>query len=143
MSGRLIREVFARGSPMIASLSLILLCQLAGEVIVRGLVLPMPGPVVGLLLLLLLLLARDRFAVLARGPLQGDGVESASRVLLANLSLMFVPAGVGVVQRLDLVAEHGVAIAAVLAISVVLTLLVTVATFLIASRLLARGRSAP
>jgi holin-like protein len=128
---------------MIASLSLILLCQLAGEVIVRGLVLPMPGPVVGLLLLLLLLLARDRFAVLARGPLQGDGVESASRVLLANLSLLFVPAGVGVVQKLDLIAEHGVAIAAVLAISVVLTLLVTVATFLVASRLLARGRSGP
>jgi holin-like protein len=128
---------------MIASLSLILLCQLAGEVIVRGLVLPMPGPVLGLLFLLLLLLARDRFAVLARGPLQGDGVESASRVLLANLSLLFVPAGVGVVQKLDLVAEHGVAIAAVLAISVVLTLLVTVATFLVASRLLARGQSEP
>jgi holin-like protein len=128
---------------MIASLSLILLCQLAGEVIVRGLVLPIPGPVLGLLFLLLLLLARDRFAALARGPLQGDGVESASRVLLANLSLLFVPAGVGVVQKLDLVAEHGLAIAVVLAISVVLTLLVTVATFLIVSRLLARGRSAP
>jgi putative effector of murein hydrolase LrgA (UPF0299 family) len=128
---------------MIASLSLILLCQLGGEVIVRGLVLPMPGPVVGLMLLLLLLLARDRFAVLARGPLQGDGVESASRGLLANLSLLFVPAGVGVVQKLDLVAEHGIAIAAVLAISVVVTLLVTVATFLVASRLMARGRSAP
>jgi holin-like protein len=128
---------------MIASLSLILLCQLAGEVIVRGLVLPMPGPVVGLLLLLLLLVARDRFAVLARGPLQGDGVESASRGLLANLSLLFVPAGVGVVQKLDLIAEHGVAIAAVLAISVVVTLLVTVATFRVASRLMGRGRSAP
>jgi holin-like protein len=143
MSGRLIRGCSRLESPMIASLSLILLCQLAGEVIVRGLVLPMPGPVLGLLFLLLLLLARDRFAVLARGPLQGDGVEGASRVLLANLSLMFVPAGVGVVQKLDLVAEHGVAIAAVLAISVVLTLLVTVATFLLASRLLARGRSEP
>jgi holin-like protein len=128
---------------MIASLSLILLCQLGGEVIVRGLVLPMPGPVVGLMLLLLLLLARDRFAVLARGPLQGDGVESASRGLLANLSLLFVPAGVGVVQKLDLVAEHGIAIAAVLAISVVVTLLVTVATFLVASRLMASGRGAP
>ncbi len=69
---------------MIASLSLILLCQLAGEVFVRGLGLPMPGPVIGLMLLLVLLLARDRFAVLARGPLQGDGVESASRVLLAQ-----------------------------------------------------------
>jgi holin-like protein len=128
---------------MIASLSLILLCQLAGEVIVRGLGLPMPGPVVGLLLLLLLLLARDRSAVLARGPLQQDGVESASRGLLANLSLLFVPAGVGVVQKLDLVAQHGIAVAAVLAISVVVTLLVTVATFLVASRLIARGRGAP
>lgn len=128
---------------MIASLSLILLCQLAGEVMVRGLVLPMPGPVIGLVLLLLLLLARDRFAVLRRGPLQGGGVESASRGLIANLSLLFVPAGVGVVQKLDLVAQHGIAIAAVLAISVVVTLLVTVATFLAASRLMARDRRTP
>jgi len=128
---------------MIASLSVILLCQLAGEVIVRGLGLPMPGPVVGLLFLLLLLLARDRFVALARGPLQQDGVENASRGLLAHLSLLFVPAGVGVVQKLDLVAEHGIAVAVVLAISVVVTLLVTVATFLAASRLVSRGRSAP
>ena len=128
---------------MIASLSLILLCQLAGEVIVRGLGLPMPGPVVGLLFLLLSLLARDRFVALARGPLQQDGVENASRGLLAHLSLLFVPAGVGVVQKLDLVAVHGFAVAVVLAISVVVTLLVTVATFLVASRLMSRGRSAP
>jgi holin-like protein len=128
---------------MIASLSLILLCQLAGEVFVRGLGLPMPGPVVGLMLLLVLLLARDRFAALARGPLHRDGVENASRGLLAHLSLLFVPAGVGVVQKLDLVAEHGIAVAVVLAISVVVTLLVTVVTFLVASRLMSRGRSAP
>jgi holin-like protein len=128
---------------MIASLSLILLCQLAGEVIVRGLGLLVPGPVLGLVFLLLLLLARDRFAILARGPLQGDGVENASRGLLAHLSLMFVPAGVGVVQKLDLVAAHGIAIAVVLALSVVMTLLATVATFLSVSRLMVRGRSAP
>jgi holin-like protein len=128
---------------MIASLSLILLCQLAGEVIVRGLGLPMPGPVIGLMFLLILLLARDRFAVLARGPLREDGVENASRGLLAHLSLLFVPAGVGVVQELDLVAAHGIAFAGVLAVSVVVTLLVTVATFLLASRLMSRGGSAP
>lgn len=128
---------------MIASLSLILLCQLAGEVFVRGLGLPVPGPVIGLMLLLILLMARDRFTLLARGPLRGDGVENASRGLLANLSLLFVPAGVGVVQKLDLVAAHGIAVAAVLVISVVVTLLMTVATFLVASRLMARGRGAP
>ena len=124
---------------MIASLSLILLCQLIGEVIVRSLALPLPGPVVGLVLLLLVLLARDRFTALARGPLQGGGVETASRGLLANLSLLFIPAGVGVVQKLDLLAEHGIAIIAVLALSVVVTLLATVATFVVASRLMTRG----
>ena len=128
---------------MIASLSLILLCQLAGEAFVRGLGLPMPGPVVGLALLLLLLLARDRFDILSLGPLQGGGVVNASRGLLAHLSLLFVPAGVGVVQQLGLIAEYGVAIAAVLAISVVVTLLATVATFLVATRLLARGGGEP
>ena len=125
---------------MIASLSLILLCQLAGEAIVRGLSLPMPGPVIGLMFLLLLLLARDRFPQMARGPLQGEGVESASRGLLANLSLLFVPAGVGVVQKLDLIVDHGIAFLGVLVVSVLVTLLVTVATFLFASRLLTRER---
>ena len=123
---------------MIASFSLILLCQLIGEVFVRGLGLPMPGPVIGLLVLLLLLLARDRFPSLARGPLQGDGVESASRGLLAVLSLLFVPAGVGVVQKLHLLAEHGIALLLILAASVVATLLATVGTFLLASRLMTR-----
>jgi holin-like protein len=124
---------------MIASLSLILLCQLAGEAFVRGLGLPMPGPVIGLMLLLLLLLLRDHHAIIARGPLQGDGVESTSRGLLANLSLLFVPAGVGVVQKLDLIVNHGIAFLGVLVISVLITLVVTVATFLVASRLLSRG----
>lgn len=138
------REFFsARVASMIASLSLILLCQLAGEVFVRGLGVPMPGPVVGLVLLLLLLLARDRFAALARGPLRQDGVEPVAKNMLAHLSLLFVPAGVGVVQKLDLIAAHGFVIFAILALSVVITLLVTVATFLVASRLMAHGRSAP
>ena len=124
---------------MIASLSLILICQLIGEVIVHGLGVAVPGPVVGLVLLLLLLLLRDRFPMFSRGPLRDEGVEQASRGLLANLSLLFVPAGVGVVQKLDLLAEHGIAIMTVLAISVVVTLLVTVATFLVTSRLMARS----
>ena len=127
---------------MIASLSLILLCQLIGEVIVRGLNWPMPGPVLGLMFLLLLLLARDRFALLASGPLRDGGVENASRVLLANLSLMFVPAGVGVVQKLDLLAEHGIAIIVILALSVVITLLATVATFRLVSRFMSGGEGA-
>jgi len=123
---------------MIASLCLILLCQLAGEIVVRGLAWPIPGPVLGMLLLFVLLLLRDRATLLAVGPLQGGGAEKAAGGLLAHLSLMFIPAGVGVVQRLDLLAEHGIAIACVLAMSVVITLLVTVGTFIVVSRLMAR-----
>ncbi len=127
---------------MIASLCLILLCQLAGEVVVRSLAWPIPGPVFGMLLLFVLLLLRDRATLFAIGPLQGGRVENAAKGLLAHLSLMFIPAGVGVVQRLDLLAEHGVAIAGALAISVVITLLVTVGTFLVVSRVMTRGRQA-
>lgn len=121
---------------MIASLGVILLCQLVGEGLVRGLGLPLPGPVIGLMLLLGLLLLRDGIGAFARGPLGDGGVENASKGLLAHLSLMFVPAGVGVVQQLDMIAAHGVAIALVLAGSVLITLLVTVLSFLVAARLL-------
>ncbi|HEX7924297.1 MAG TPA: CidA/LrgA family protein, partial [Bradyrhizobium sp.] len=70
-------------------------------------------------------------------------VESASRGMLANLSLLFIPAGVGVVQKLDLLAEHGIAILVILAVSVIVTLLATVATFVAASSLFAREEDNP
>ncbi len=127
---------------MIASLSVILICQLVGEVIVRALGVPVPGPVVGLALLFVVLITRDRFAVLARGPLRDNAVEGTAKGLLAHLSLLFVPAGVGVVQQLDLIAQRGLAIFAILAASVLVTLVVTVGTFLITSRLMRRKGSA-
>ncbi len=125
---------------MIASLGLILLCQLFGEVVVRGVGAPIPGPVVGLIVLLMLLQGRDRFALLRRGPLGDGGVERAAVGMLAHLSLLFVPAGVGVVQYLDLVSSHGVAIFVILALSAIVTLVVTAAAFIITSRLLDRWR---
>lgn len=127
---------------MIASLSVILICQLIGEVIVRALRAPVPGPVVGLALLFVVLIARDRFPVMARGPLRDNAVEGTAKGMLAHLSLLFVPAGVGVVQQLDLLAQHGLAIFVILAASVLVTLVVTVGTFLVTSRMMRRGRSA-
>ena len=54
-----------------------------------------------------------------------------------------VPPDTKVRRLLDVLAEHGIAILAILAVSVVITLLVTVATFLLASRFLARGQDKP
>lgn len=102
-------------SPALAGLALLLGCQLAGELIARAAGLPWPGPVLGLLLLLALLAAG-----LWRTP-----IGAACDMLLAHLSLLFVPVGVGVITHLDAVARHGLALAAVLLLSTWIGLAVT------------------
>lgn len=110
---------------MIAGFVVLLLCQLAGEAASRGLGLPIPGPVLGLVLLFAVLLVRAR---LTSSEDTGDVGEVSDR-LLQNLALLFVPAGVGVIQHLHLLAQHGLAIAAALLGSTVLTLVATVLVF--------------
>ncbi|WP_323792378.1 CidA/LrgA family protein [Nocardioides sp.] len=74
---------------MIVGLLWLLCCQLVGEVIVRVLDVPVPGPVVGLVLL---------WAVLTWRRTPDDApVVRTGVALLAHLQLLFVPAGVGVV----------------------------------------------
>lgn len=51
--------------------------------------------------------------------------------LLANLGVLFVPAGVGIIQHLDLVRAFGFPILAALFLSTVVTLIVTVWVFLL------------
>jgi holin-like protein len=118
---------------MIISLTIILLCQLLGEVVTRGLGWPLPGPVLGMLFLLVFLSLRDRIA--ARVPELGKTLDSTGKGLLAHLSLLFIPASVGVIQRLDVLAEYGVGLAIALVVSTFVTLVVTVVTFVVVSRL--------
>ena len=56
--------------------------------------------------------------------------------MLGTLGLLFVPAGVGVMQQGTLLLSRGPVLAVVLVISTVLTLLVTVGVFLAVSRML-------
>jgi holin-like protein len=118
---------------MILSLTVILFCQLLGEVVVRGLGWPLPGPVLGMVFLLVFLTLRDR--IRKKVPEFGRALDSTGKGLLAHLSLLFIPAGVGVVQRLDVVAQYGIGLAVALAVSTLVTLVVTVLTFVVASRL--------
>ena len=118
---------------MIVSLTVILFCQLLGEVVVRGLGWPLPGPVLGMVFLLVFLTLRDR--IRKKVPEFGRTLDSTGKGLLAHLSLLFIPAGVGVVQRLDVVAQYGIGLAVALAVSTLVTLVVTVLTFVVASRL--------
>jgi len=101
---------------MIESLALILLCQLVGEVLTRLTHLPVPGPVIGMGLLFVGLVLRG-------GP--PEKLEKTADGLLSHLSLLFVPAGVGIMLHLDLIAEQWLPILAALLVSTALTIAVT------------------
>ncbi len=120
---------------MIPALAAILLCQLAGEALARGVGLPVPGPVIGMALMLVLLVARDLWIDRLPGRAgRGAAIESTGRGLLSHLSLLFVPAGVGVIQNLQVFGDYGAALAVALLISTALAMIATVYTFLIVAR---------
>src|ERR1700756_2240804 len=114
---------------MLLSLGLILLCQLVGEAIAHGTGVPVPGPVIGLVLCVLLLLARDRVSARVPAELRDGTFEQTGRGILSHLSLLFIPAGVGVVQRFDVLAGNALAIASAVVVSTILSLAVTAWVF--------------
>lgn len=101
---------------MLRALTILLVCQFAGEVTARAAALPLPGPVIGLLLLLAALIIRG-------GP--DKALNETSSGLLRHLSLLFVPAGVGIVTQLDALAQNWFAILAAVLVSTALGLMVT------------------
>ncbi|MCE1238410.1 MAG: CidA/LrgA family protein [Azonexaceae bacterium] len=117
---------------MLASLSLLLSCQLIGELIAHWLALPVPGPVIGLVLLFLWL-------VLSEGP--SDDLKQTCQTLLQHLSLLFVPAGTGIVLYLTLIGDEWPALAASLLISTLAALVVTAGVMVLVQRYFAREES--
>ena len=96
-------------------LALLLLMQSAGEALSHFLQLPVPGPVVGMVLLLLAL----RWA-----PVQ-QALAPAAGFLLTHLSLLFVPVGVGVMTHLALLGTHGLRLVVVIVLSTCIGMAVT------------------
>ena len=101
---------------MIAALTQLLVFQLPGEVVARWLALPVPGPVLGMLFLFVALALRG-------GP--GQELQSTSQNLLQHLSLLFVPAGAGIMVHLHRVSDEWLPLLLSLLISTAATLVVT------------------
>lgn len=101
---------------MIGALTLLLVYQLVGETLVRGLALPIPGPVVGMALLFATLILR-------KGP--GLALRTTSTGLLQHLSLLFVPAGTGVMLHFNRLADEWLPLVAALVVSTVLSIAVS------------------
>ena len=123
---------------MLRAFAILLGCQLAGETITRALAVPTPGPVIGLVMLVLLLFAVERRHLVDSATVDDTWLGKVSNGLLAVLGILFVPAGVGVIQNLGVLGQYGAALAATLLVSTVLTLVVTVWVFAGVSRLLER-----
>lgn len=82
--------------------------QLIGTALMQGLGVPIPGAVAGLLLMLVAL------AVAGGVP---EGLGRLADLLLRHLNLFFVPAGVGLMAHLALLARDGGALMAAIAVS--------------------------
>jgi putative effector of murein hydrolase LrgA (UPF0299 family) len=111
---------------MILNITLILLFQLAGEIAARAFALPVPGPVIGLAALLAAFLLRPGLARRVMPTAQG---------LLAHLSLLFVPAGVGVISHAEVLGRDGAALLAALVASTALALAAGALTFVALARM--------
>mgnify|MGYP001027973678 FL=1 len=119
---------------MILNLAVILGFQLIGEVIARAANLPVPGPVIGMALLLAAFLIR---------PALAQRVLPTSQGILQHLSLLFVPAGVGVISHADALGQSGVALMAALVGSTVLALAAGALTFVGLARLTGNRGDSP
>lgn len=108
--------LYPRGVLMLEMLAILLIFQLIGELIVVGLNLPAPGPVIGMALLFIGLV------IFGRVP---EELGDLTRGLLDQLSLLFVPAGVGVMTHLSLLSQQWIPLTSSLIISTLLTLAVT------------------
>ncbi len=101
---------------MVRGLTYLLLFQLCGEIISAFLDLPIPGNVMGMGLLLIGLMA---------GWVDVKWLEDAVEVLLSNMALFFVPAGVGVMVYSDLIAVEWLPITVATIISTFVVMAVT------------------
>ncbi len=110
---------------MLEYLTLILACQLIGEFAVSTANIPFPGPVAGMILLFLFLTIRGEIP---------EELGNLSGALLNNLSLMFVPAGVGVMVHFDLLGRDAIPLSIALVVSTLLTIAVTAIVMLLLKR---------
>ncbi|MGO1391129.1 MULTISPECIES: CidA/LrgA family protein [Brachybacterium] len=103
--------------PVLLGLVVLLLAQMAGLAVSALLGLPIPGVVLGIVLLVVLGLLRPTRAVLRVA-------DPAATPLLAHLQLLFVPPGVGIILELRSLAQNALPIALAVGGSFVVTLLV-------------------
>ena len=117
---------------MLEYFTLILVCELIGELAVTTIGAPFPGPVVGMVLLFVFLLFNGEV------PKQLGNVSNA---LLNNLSLLFVPAGVGVMAHVNLLGADLWPLSVAMVASTLLTVAVTALVMVFLNKYTAKNQA--
>ena len=115
----------------INGLTILLVYQLIGEITARYFSLPIPGPVIGMLMLFVTLTIKGNV---------NHMLESTATGLLSHLSLLFIPAGVGMMVHFDRIANEWFAISIALILSTVITLIGSAAIMSIVSKFVSDTR---
>lgn len=105
---------------MLEGILTLLTLQLIGELISRFFQLPVPGPVLGMMLLAVTLLVHQRVPA---------GLRSFAEGLLKHLPFLFVPAGVGLMLHMELLKREGLLILIALIGSSTLAIVITALLF--------------
>ncbi|WP_432258172.1 CidA/LrgA family protein [Cupriavidus sp. TMH.W2] len=113
---------------MLQTFAILLVFQSVGEVISYALKLPVPGPVLGMILLFGWLVFDDRLLPIIQGT---------TSELLKHLSLLFVPAGVGIMVHASRIEGEWMPILVALVVSTWLA----IATTAVVTRMLMRKRA--
>ncbi|PCI27068.1 MAG: CidA/LrgA family protein [SAR324 cluster bacterium] len=100
---------------MIKNLLIIFCCLFSGDLISFLLKIPIPGNVIGMVLLVLAL--QFKWVKL-------EDVKPAADILVKNLAFLFVPPGVGMILYFDLIAEELIPISVSLLVSSLIMLAV-------------------
>lgn len=101
---------------MVRALTILILYQLAGTVIQEATGLPIPGAVIGLVMALV-------WFLVVSPP--SEDMRQTAQGLLKYLGLLFVPAGVGVINELGPLRKDALAITVSIVVSTILGMLVT------------------
>lgn len=100
---------------MIQGFLILLVCQLVGELIVTVLGVPIPGSVVGMVLLLIGLIIRGEVPA---------GLRMTAEGLLKVLPLLLVPAGVGLMNYFGVLSEYWLELMVSLFVSTLITMFI-------------------
>jgi holin-like protein len=117
---------------MIVGIATLLTFQLVGEILAYKMGGLVPGPVLGMALIAIALLTMAKWQRVLSAQTQ---TIATSKAILANLGILFVPAGVGIVKHIDILVAHGLALLGLIVVSTVITLAVTVWSFVLAKRI--------